>query len=201
MAIEFLALPEEQLPWLKNILAQEGTWCWIRLRGPGSRIVTDPGAFDDVDFQTEDLMELDFGRYAVQEPVFKETGYGIDLDFPRSLVAQFIPSLILERRKLFVGQIGISSKSWYDFYGVDSDPIFAWYRELSRSWKKLFRDDSMVVVHLDTGQVSPSRWVHLSSGAIDWWKRGNELKNSTNLTFKYDVVPRTPRSRRKRKGS
>ena len=74
MAIEFLALPEEQLPWLKGILAQEGTWCWIRLRGPGSRVVTDPGALDDVDFRTKDLMELDFGRYAVQEPVFKKTG-------------------------------------------------------------------------------------------------------------------------------
>ena len=144
---------------------------------------------------------MDFGRYAVQEPVLRKHGYGVDLDFPRSLAIQFIPSLILDGRKLLVGQIAISSKSWYDFYGVESSSVFAWYRELSRSWKKVFRDESMVVVSGSCGRMTEYRYVHLTVGAIDWWKQGKELKDSTNMTFKYDLVPRTPRPQRKVKES
>jgi hypothetical protein len=30
MAIEFIAMPEEQLEWLKAVLSRDGVWCWIR---------------------------------------------------------------------------------------------------------------------------------------------------------------------------
>jgi hypothetical protein len=42
MAIEFIAMPEEQLEWLKAVLARDGVWCWIRLCDENtSRLVTE----------------------------------------------------------------------------------------------------------------------------------------------------------------
>jgi hypothetical protein len=195
MAIEFLALPDEQRPWLKDILKKNGMWCWVRIRGGGSKIIYDPSAIEDTDFGTKNLVEFDLGRAAVRQPVFRETPNGVELDFPRSLAVQFAPSLAIDNCILTVGQLAISSRSWYDFYDVNPDPVSTWFRELTRSWRKAFCDENMVVVNMDDGRVSESRQVHVTAGAIHWWQQGRELKNLTNMTFKYDVVPRTPRKR------
>jgi hypothetical protein len=195
MAIEFLALPEEQRPWLKHILEEEGVWCWVRMSSASSVIITSPNAVDEIDFETEKLVELDFGRDGVMKPVFTDTVSGIALDFPRSLAVQFIPSLILDDHLLTVGQLAISSKGWYEFYGVSPDPLLEWYRGLARSWKRAFDEKRMVVVNGSRGRVTEYRCVHLTHGAVDWWKQGNRLKDPTNMTFEYDVVPRTPRKR------
>ena len=134
MAIEFLALPKEQLEWLRSLLSQRDVWCWIRLFEAGmSRITSDPGDLDALSFDSECLAEIDLGRYEIQQPVFKETGYGVDLDFPRSLAVQFRPSLVLKKRMLTTGQLAISSSSWYEYFGVDAAPVQKWYRTLSIS--------------------------------------------------------------------
>lgn len=193
MAIEFLALPSEQVSWLKVVFSREGTWSWLRLRGHGSRILKRADKVDNIDFESNDLMELDLGRSQIQAPVFRMAGQTLDIDFPRSFCVQFDPSLIREGKMLMTGQLAILSRAWYEYYDLNCEPIFTWYRELSRSWKKMFRDEFMVVAVLDDGRKFESRYIHLTSGAIEWWKAGNELKDTTNMTFKYEVVQRTPR--------
>jgi hypothetical protein len=193
MPIEFFALPEEQLPWLRELLSDPAVWCWVRLLGKGSRIIEVSEELDLVDFTSTDLIELDFGRGNVQDPVWEQTGYGVDLDFSRSLAVQFDPCLMIGGQELIKGQMAISPKGWYDFYGVNSESVVSWYKRLSKSWKKVFSREDMVVVDLEDGRSIPYRGVHLTAGSVAWWQSGKELKDALDWKFKYDVVPRASR--------
>lgn len=195
VAIEFLALPEEQLEWLKDLIGDSNTWCWIgRSPSHSSRMVTSPGDLDIVSFDSEILMEFDLGRFELGKPVFKYVNERKLLDFNQSLAVQFIPSLILKTNQLTEGQLAISARAWYEDVGIDPAPLIGWYRELSRSWKRLFREDKMVV-YRNENEVLEDRYLHLTEGAVKWWEDGGELRTTANEHIKFEVVPRTPRKK------
>ncbi len=168
------------------------------MRGNDSRLVSGVEVFETVGslrFDNESLKELDFGRRSIQSPIFERKPYYTELEFARSLAVQFLPSLVLKETALFQGQLAISGKQWYEYFGVQAEPVVTWYHQLARSLKKTFAKDYMLTCTIEDGRVFTNRDVHLSPGAVDWRNRGNELRSPTNKFIKYDVVPRTKRGK------
>ncbi len=190
MAIEFFMLPDEQSKWLERTFVSDDSWCWIRRRDADSRLISGPFKTGDLRFDSEKLVELDFGRSSVQTPLFRETPFCTEIDFPRSLAVQFLPSLILKGHMLTVGQLGITSKGWYEYLGIQAQSVVKWYQQLARLLKKTFLREYMAIVKLDDGRVYTYRDIHLSPGAVEWWRKGNELRTPTNDNIRFDVVPR-----------
>lgn len=198
MPIEFFMMPDEQRKWLRQNFSGDDIWCWIRMRGTDSRLVSGAKIFETVGslkFDNDSLMELDFGGRSIESPIFRQTPFFTELEFARSLAVQFLPSLILKETALFQGQLAISGKQWYEYFGVQAEPVVRWYHQLARSLKKTFAKENILTCTIEDGRVFTYRDVHLSPGAVEWRNRGNELRTSTNKFIKYDVVPRTKRGK------
>src|SRR5690606_29054322 len=122
-------------------------WCWIRMLGNNSRLVSGSGVLEGIGslkFDNDSLMELDFGRRSIQMPIFRQTPLFTELEFARSLAVQFLPSLVLKETALYEGQLGISRKQWYEDFGVRAEPVVTWYHQLARSLKKIFASEYML---------------------------------------------------------
>jgi hypothetical protein len=150
--LEFLAMPDEQLRWIKELLANDGIWCVVRRLPPNWQIeqVEDAGFLSNLQLKIPDeigRLQLFFGRSdLVPTPIWRTAENGDrDIDFIRSRAIQFSPSVVVREHVLLEGQMAIMRLGYYEEAGIDPKPLRLWFRDVAKSFVKLKAAGTVII--------------------------------------------------------
>lgn len=188
--VEFYATANEQRRWFE-LQCQDQVWMLHWQPQPSRYQVLSPQSIRRLSFQAEheDHWMLFLGRKdMVQEPMWRETRHGREIDFIKSLAVQFVPSLDYHNQVLLEGRISIMRVEEYQREGLDSRALLQWFKEICRSFKRtIAKRDAVLTQGTIGGRTKEWRKVLVSEEATSWRLSGRKLKQFLKGEIEFDV--------------
>jgi hypothetical protein len=173
-------MPEELEKWIESCLMDPDIWVLAWSVRPS--VYSTISRIDDIILlrhgETEhNNFQLFIGNRQLRDsPVMRTTGdEGQQLDFRNSLCIQLVPSLVV-RNILLKGSFGtLAPKEYHDL--PEARQFIHWRKEAYRSFKEALSDLSIVATQLlADGTIKEWKDVIVSTGALEWFRKGRKLK-------------------------
>jgi len=192
--LEFFAMPDEQLRWLGELLAENGIWCVVRKLPPnwGIKHVTGAQFLTELQLTKPDEtagLQLFFGPSDfVPTPIWRIAENGDrDIDFIRSQAIQYCPSMVVREHVLLEGHMAIMRQGYYDEVGIAPKPVQEWFRHVAKSFVRLRTEGTVVLQDPKLGKQKEYPDIVATPGALEWQRCGHLLKQFVNGAYEFHV--------------
>lgn len=189
----FFSTPNEQIGWLRALLANDKFWCVLRVFPPQWKIehVNGTKFLEGLQLTKEDDiggLQLYIGRTdLVPVPIWDGPSGDRDIDVTRSQAIQFAPSMVADGQILLEGQLAIMRGIHYEKAGIDPKPLRKWFREVTKSFRQLGAGGSIVSRDLRSGEEVDYPFAIATRGAVEWQRSGHRLKQSAKGGYEFEV--------------
>ncbi len=176
----FLAIPEEQMTWLQNILNQRAVWCFgetstsntpLRIK----HLSTLQALIHEQREQKVPCVQLYLGHSSLSKPIMNRWN---GLNPVRSLAVCLRLSLVSKSGVLTEGSLGIEKPSVYQREGLDGKRLEQWFEELRQMWlQQMVPTWRVAWIEED---VTGRRTEHpqkcwLTPAALEWVHQGGDI--------------------------
>lgn len=192
--VVFFATPDEQLKWLRGLLADEDIWCVVKTLPPQRSIgltnnMTFLASLNLTKGDDRGGLQLFLGRRSIVPlPIWRTLENGDrDIDNARSQAIQFDPATIIGDHILLSGQMAIMREIYYQEAGIDSKPLKTWFRQVARSLRKLNAAGTVIIRDPERGEEKVYPDIVATSGAIQWQRSGHLLKQFVRGAYEFYV--------------
>jgi hypothetical protein len=192
-SIEFFALPDEQMSWLREFVDLDRMWCLQRSApGPALRHIDSRAQFSEFDFSDahQHSFSLILGNRELSEhPILEPTAAGIDdIDFIRSQAVLLSPAILSGSVILLEGYMAIMKPGDYANSAVDPGPVQAWFKRVVVSFRELQAPGAVIQQRTSLGTTKNWRSIVVTRGAVKWRTEGRQLKQFAKGPVEFDVA-------------